>query len=94
MKRANKKFQRLAGVSKISSRETVVESLRGSDRHPESSNRRDSARDEDGSAAAGVLVENRTGPATDNGRAKIRSTIGQSFHPYVRDIEFLKVEFL
>lgn len=94
MKRANKKFQRLAGVSKISSLEKVIENLRGSDRHPESSERRDSARDENGSAAAGVLVENRTGPTTDNGRAKVRSTVGQPFHPYVLDSEFFKVEFL
>jgi hypothetical protein len=94
MKRAAKKLPRLADVSEIPSLGTGTEDLRGGASHPETSDCGDSARNEDGSSTASILVENRTGPATDDGRAKVRSTIGQTLHPFICNVEFFKVEFL
>jgi hypothetical protein len=94
MKRAAKKLPRLVNVSGISSLRTDTKDLRGCASHPETSDCRDSARDEDGSTTPSVLVENWACPATNKGRAKVRSAVGETFHPFVCDVEFIKVEFL
>lgn len=67
-----------------------------SDGHPETSDDRDEARNKDGSSAAGVLVEDGTGPATDEGRAEVGRSIEETTHPGLifPDVEFVKVKDL
>lgn len=64
--------------------------------HPDTGDERNDAGDEDGSTTAEVLVQRRVGPAPDETRAEVRSTVKQTLKPdlVLSDAEFLKVELL
>jgi hypothetical protein len=68
--------------------------LRGRGGHPEASDTGHQTRDENCSTAAGILVEDGTGPASDEGGAEIWRSVGEAFHPYILDTELLEIEFL
>jgi len=68
--------------------------LRGSGGHPEASDTGHKTRDENCSTATGILVEDRTGPASDKGGAEIWRSVGETFHPYILNTKLLEIEFL